>query len=55
MQYLVTTTNGVPFMSDNFTPENDFNLELGMVVYDLANLDYMKDGENWLPMNVNHL
>ena len=50
MQYLVTTTNGEPFTSKWFDVENNFNAEIGMVVYDLIDFCYTKDGKNWLPM-----
>lgn len=55
MQYLIMTPHTEPFIADNFTPENDFNLGMNMVVYDLVNLCYMQDGVNWLPMKINHL
>jgi hypothetical protein len=47
MQYLITTKTGEQFFTDWFDPENNFNAEAGMVVYDLYYGKYTTDGKNW--------
>jgi len=48
MRYLITTTDGnKPFFTEWFEPENHFNEEAGMVVYDLVKQIFTKDGINW--------
>ena len=48
MRYLVTTKTGdKPFLTNWFDEENNFNISVGMIVYDLAEGLYMEDGEEW--------
>ena len=54
-QYLITTKTGEPFFTDWFDPENNFNAEAGMVVYDLFNYLYTTDGKNWKDIQEDHL
>jgi len=52
MQYLITTLDGVPYLTEYFDVEESFDHCEGMVVYDLIDFCYTKDGKNWLPMEV---
>ena len=56
MRYLIITT-GLPFLTDFFEPENDFNPDpnLEMAVFDLLNLKYTIDGYSWEDIPENHL
>ena len=48
MRYLVTTQDGnPPFLTKWFEPENHFNSDVGMVVYNLVDLKYTTDGVTW--------
>ncbi len=53
MRYLVTSTEFEPFLTKWFDPDNNF--VLGMVVYDLYNFTYTKDGTTWIPLAIEHL
>jgi len=55
MQYLVTTFDGAPFLTDYFDMENCFDHRECMVVYDLINFCYTKDGKTWLAIKADHL
>lgn len=56
MRYLVTTKDAhAPFLTDWFDPENHFNPDLDMVVYDLAKNEYTTDGKTWQEIEVDHL
>ena len=55
MRYLITTNIQPPFLSDWFDAENNFNAEVGMVVYDLAKGVYTTDGEKWEQIEEDHL
>jgi len=55
MRYLITTNIQPPFLSDRFDAENNFNAEVGMVVYDLAKGVYTTDGEKWNEIEEDHL
>jgi hypothetical protein len=55
MQYLITTKDHEPFLTKWFEPENNFNPDVEMVVYDLYNNTYTSDGVIWLELNVDHL
>ena len=55
-QYLITTnTIESPFFTNWFDPENHFNMNEGMVVYDLRNAKFTTDGTQWQPINEDHL
>lgn len=54
-QYLITTTTQPPFLSHWFDPENHFNAEVGMVVYDLTNCQFTTDGKTWEDIAEDHL
>lgn len=53
MRYLITFIDNDPFFSEYFSVENDFTL--GMTVYDLSKKIFTFDGENWHPIEENHL
>ena len=59
MRYLIVTNilkSGLsPFLTKWFEPENDFNEELEMVVYDLYLNKYTADGKNWYNIEIDHL
>jgi hypothetical protein len=55
MRYLITTKGNLPYMTDWFDAENNFNDELEMVVYDLVAFAYMTDGINWKPIEFDNL
>jgi len=55
MRYLITTNNNVPFLTKWFDPENHFNKQDEMVVYDLVNYIYMDDGITWKLIDIDHL
>ena len=56
MRFLITTRDGEPpFFSPNFNPENHFNPETGMVVYDLLKAVYTIDGIMWQEIEEDHL
>ena len=46
MRYLITTSKYEPFYTDWYGSDM-FNAELDMVVYDLTNSIYTKDGVTW--------
>lgn len=55
-QYLITTTEAyAPFLTDYYDPENNFNADVGMVVYDLYRLLYTTDGTTWKEIPEDHL
>jgi hypothetical protein len=58
MQYLVTyTENGIKkaFYTNWFDVENNFNSEVGMVVFDLINHKYMVNSLGWSDIDEDHL
>ena len=56
MRYLITTKElDSPFLTKWFEPENHFNKELQMVVYDLFNCVFTLDGYNWHDIEIDHL
>lgn len=56
MQYLITTTDGnEPFLTNWYTHDNVFNIDVGMVVFDLVNRKYTNDGTQWKPIEEDHL
>ena len=55
MRYLITSEFLSPFLTQWFEPENHFNPYLDMVVYDLVEHKYTKDGVTWLEINEDHL
>lgn len=58
MQYLVTyTENGLQkaFYTNWFLPENNFNADVGMVVFDLINKKYMCNSLGWADIEEDHL
>ena len=44
-----------PFLTDWFEPENHFNSEVGMIVYDLHKNQFTTDGKIWKEIEVDHL
>ena len=56
MRYLITTKECYkPFLTKWFTPENNFNMDLEMIVYDLVLNKFMVDGETWHDIEIDHL
>lgn len=55
MRYLITTKYDEPFFTEWFDPENNFNAEVGMIVYDLTHYTYTVDGINWKEITFDHL
>ena len=58
MRYLVTyTENGIQktFYTNWFDIENNFNSEVGMVVFDLINHKYMVNSLGWTDIEEDHL
>lgn len=55
MRYLVTTKNKSPFFTNWFEPENHFNPDVEMVVYDLVELKFTTDGKTWEDIEIDHL
>lgn len=53
-RYLITTDVCDPFLTDWFDIENNFNLEINMVVYDL-HLNKYYNGDYWLAIAEDHL
>ena len=56
MRYLITTKEiQSPFLTDWFEPENHFNSDVGMIVYDLHKNQFTTDGKTWKEIEVDHL
>lgn len=56
MRYLITTKINIkPFFTSWFIPENHFDEEIGMVVYDLKECKYTTDGYNWHEIEIDQL
>lgn len=55
MRYLITTKDTKPFLTHWFQSENNFNIDLDMVVYDLVENKYTDDGETWNDIDIDHL
>lgn len=55
MRYLITAKNSDPFLTKWFDPENHFNIDLDMVVYDLSENKYTTNGTNWIEIEIDHL
>ena len=55
MRYLITTITETPFLSDHFNFDNDFNYEIGMLVFDLKELKYIDSSGIWCDIEENHL
>lgn len=51
MRYLVTTQHEPPFRTFYFQSENHWRDGVGMVVYDLKESMYTKDGKTWRPIH----
>ena len=54
-RYLITTFLGEPFLTDYFSMENCFNAQLEMIVYDLVEEKYTKDGNFWIDIERDYL
>ncbi len=53
MRYLITTKETYsPFLTEWFEPENHFNADLDMIVYDLVENKYTTDGNKWHEIEV---
>jgi hypothetical protein len=55
MRYLITTKCAFPFLTDRFDAKNNFNGEVGMVVYDLLERKFTTDGNVWHDIEIDEL
>ena len=56
MRYLVTTNEiKSPFLTDWFDSENNFNSEVGMIVYDMVEFKFTTDGTTWHTIEIDVL
>jgi len=55
MRYLITTNVQPPALTEWFIPENNFNADVDMTVFDLALNKYTTDGETWQDITIDHL
>lgn len=55
MRYLVTTNCTSPCLTNWFNPENHWNIEMGLVVYDLLERKYMTNGKDWIDIEIDNL
>lgn len=56
MRYLITTKDvNSPFLTNCFDPDNHFNNEVEMIVYDLFKCKFTIDGKNWHDIGIDHL
>ena len=56
MRYLITTKEvKSPFLTNWFEPENHFNPDIEMIVYDLVERKFTTDGKNWHDIEIDHL
>jgi uncharacterized protein (DUF924 family) len=55
MRYLITTKDNEPCLTEWFDPENNFDAEIGMIVYELHKEIYTTDGVNWKNNEIDHL
>lgn len=55
MRYLITTNCEPPFLTNWFEPENHFNAEVGMTVYDIRDYTYTTDGKSWKVIDIDHV
>lgn len=55
MRYLIATKGFSPFLSKWFEPENHFNQELEMIVYDLVECKFTTDGIVWQEIPIDTL
>lgn len=54
-RYLVTGIGFEPFNTKWFEPENHFISKLKMIVYDLVEMKYTKNGKTWNDIHIDHL
>jgi hypothetical protein len=52
--YLITTNTCAPFLT-RYYQDDMFNIEVGMIVYDLITYQYTIDGLNWMDIEKDHL
>jgi len=52
--YLITTKVRPPFLTQYYQADM-FNIEVGMIVYDLITYQYTIDGLNWMDIEKDHL
>ena len=55
MRYLVTTLDQPPFLTKWYQFENHFVEGVGMIIYDLADKTFTKDGTTWEPIEFDRL
>ena len=56
MRYLITTKEvNSPFLTKWFKPENHFNQDIEMIVYDLVECKFTTDGNTWHDIETDHL
>ena len=55
-RYLITTKEvKSPFLTKWFEPENHFNPDIEMIVYDLVECKFTTDGKTWHDIEIDHL
>lgn len=52
--YLITTNIRAPFLT-RYYQSDMFNIEVGMIIYDLTSGQYTIDGINWMDIEEDHL
>jgi hypothetical protein len=55
MRYLITSNADNPYLTNWFSPQNHYIVNIGMVVYDLAKQVFTADGKSWQPIEIDHL
>ena len=56
MRYLIITKEvASPFLTEWFEPENHFNPDIEMIVYDLVEFKFTTDGKVWRNIKVDQL
>ena len=55
MRYLITTNHAEPFFTKWFDPENHWIKGVEMIVYDLNNYSYTKNGTDWIRIEIDNL
>ena len=52
--YLITTKIRAPFLT-RYYQSDMFNIEVGMIVFNLSEMKYTIDGINWIEIEEDHL
>ena len=54
MRYLIITNIQAPFITDYFDFENQYNYEIGMIVFDLKEMKYIDGAGIWYEIEEDH-